>query len=38
LSLDDALAWIRAGKITDSKTIVGLFWLEKVLNEGWCAP
>lgn len=35
LSLVDAINWIRQGKVTDSKTIVGLFWLEKHLNE-WC--
>jgi ADP-ribose pyrophosphatase len=34
LSLSDALEWIKAGKINESKTIVGLFWLEKYLN-GW---
>lgn len=34
LSLPDALEWIRQGRINDSKTIVGLFWLEKHLN-GW---
>ena len=33
LSLTDALEWVRIGKINDSKTIVGLFWLEKYLNE-----
>lgn len=38
LSLEDALEWVRVGKITDSKTIVGLFWLEKVLNGSWTAP
>ncbi|HXU92604.1 MAG TPA: NUDIX hydrolase [Gallionella sp.] len=32
LSLAEALDWIRQGKINDSKTIVGLFWLEKHLN------
>lgn len=32
LPLAEALDWIRAGKISDSKTIVGLFWLEKTLN------
>jgi ADP-ribose pyrophosphatase len=37
LSLQDALEWIRQGKINDSKTILGLFWLEKRLNEGWVA-
>lgn len=34
LSMDDAIDWVRQGKINDSKTIVGLFWLEKTLK-GW---
>jgi ADP-ribose pyrophosphatase len=34
LSVEDAIDWVRMGKINDSKTIVGLFWLEKVLK-GW---
>lgn len=33
LSLRDAIEWIRAGKISDGKTIVGLFWLEKYLKD-----
>jgi ADP-ribose pyrophosphatase len=33
LSLPEAIEWIRQGKINESKTIVGLFWLEKYLNE-----
>lgn len=33
LPLTEALEWIRMGRINDSKTIVGLFWLEKYLNE-----
>lgn len=33
LSLPDAIQWIRQGKINESKTIVGLFWLEKFLGE-----
>jgi ADP-ribose pyrophosphatase len=32
LSLAEAIEWIRLGKINESKTIVGLFWLEKYLN------
>ena len=36
LSLPDAIEWIRLGKINESKTIVGLFWLEKYL-ENWQA-
>ena len=35
LSLPEAMEWIRSGKINESKTIVGLFWLEKHLS-GWC--
>ena len=34
LSLPEAMEWIRRGKINDSKTMVGLFWLEKYLR-GW---
>ncbi len=34
LSLADAIDWVRLGKINDSKTIVGLFWMEK-LQQGW---
>ncbi len=34
LSLAEAIEWIGQGKINDSKTIVGLFWLEKTLK-GW---
>ena len=34
LSLPLAIEWVRQGKINDSKTIVGLFWLEKTLK-GW---
>jgi ADP-ribose pyrophosphatase len=34
LSLAEGIEWIRQGRINDSKTIVGLFWLEKYLN-GW---
>ncbi|OGT17690.1 MAG: NUDIX hydrolase [Gallionellales bacterium RIFOXYB12_FULL_54_9] len=36
LSLADAIDWVRQGKINDSKTIVGLFWLEKYLNDWQC--
>jgi len=36
LSLQEAIEWIRLGKINESKTIIGLFWLEKYLK-GWGA-
>lgn len=32
LSPSDAMQWIRLGKINDSKTVLGLFWLEKFLK------
>lgn len=31
----DVLEWIKQGKITDVKTIIGAFWLEKILSEQW---
>jgi ADP-ribose pyrophosphatase len=35
LSLPAALEWIREGKITDNKTVSGLFWAEKLLHGDW---
>ena len=35
LPLATALAWVREGRITDSKTVSSLFWAEKVLAAGW---
>jgi len=35
LSLAEAIAAIRDGRITDAKTITALFWAEKVLDGGW---
>ena len=32
LEMEEAIDWVRQGKINDSKTIVGLFWLEKYLK------
>ncbi len=37
LPLDEALEWVRIGRITDVKTVIGLFWAEKMLN-GWLPP
>jgi ADP-ribose diphosphatase len=37
LPLATALAWVREGKITDSKTVAGLFWGEKILGGEWGA-
>ena len=35
LSLDDTLAAVKSGEITDAKTITGLFWAEKAILAGW---
>lgn len=37
LPLNEALEWVRTGRITDVKTVIGLFWAEKILN-GWLPP
>lgn len=34
-SVPELLAWIRDGKITDVKTIIGTFWLEKIQTGQW---
>lgn len=35
LPLDRAMELVRLGQITDAKTIVALFWAEKVLRSSW---
>jgi ADP-ribose pyrophosphatase len=34
-TVDDLLAKVRSGEITDVKTIIGTFWLEKFNNGSW---
>jgi ADP-ribose pyrophosphatase len=34
-TLDDLLAGVRSGEVTDVKTIIGAFWLEKILAGTW---
>lgn len=34
MPLDEALAWVRQGKITEIKAIIGLMWLDRILNGG----
>lgn len=36
-SLDECLAMIQRGEITDGKTIITLLWAEKYLRQGWTA-
>lgn len=35
LSLDEAVAGVRNGDITDAKTVTALFWAEKIILAGW---
>ena len=35
LPVNDALDWVRDGKIQDSKTMLGLLWLDRILHAGW---
>ena len=34
-TLDEMLGWIREGKITDVKTVIGTFWLQKIRAGEW---
>lgn len=33
--VNELLEWVKQGKVTDVKTIIGAFWLEKILNGSW---
>lgn len=33
--LAEVLEWVREGKITDVKTMIGAFWLEKIVSGQW---
>ena len=32
------MSWVQDGTITDVKTIIGAFWLDKILSGGWAVP
>ncbi|HEX2530629.1 MAG TPA: NUDIX hydrolase [Burkholderiaceae bacterium] len=32
---EDVLGWVREGKVTDVKTVIGAFWLEKIRSGQW---
>jgi ADP-ribose pyrophosphatase len=34
-TVPEMLGWIREGKITDVKTVIGTFWLERILSGAW---
>lgn len=36
--LDQALEWVRRGKITDGKTVAGLFWADQLRRGAWAPP
>lgn len=31
----EAMQWVKSGRICETKTVIGLFWLEKMLDQGW---
>jgi ADP-ribose pyrophosphatase len=35
VSLAEALRWVRNGRITDVKTIIGLMWADRIAADGW---
>jgi ADP-ribose pyrophosphatase len=35
LPVSEALQWVRDGTIRDSKTMLGLLWLDRILHAGW---
>ncbi|NRR29868.1 NUDIX hydrolase [Oxalobacteraceae bacterium] len=34
-SIDELLLWVREGRITDVKTVIGIFWLDKLRSGDW---
>jgi ADP-ribose pyrophosphatase len=34
-SLEQVLDWVKIGKITDVKTVIGAFWLDKIIKQEW---
>jgi ADP-ribose pyrophosphatase len=35
MPLSEGLAWVRSGRISDVKTMLGLLWAEKIVTQGW---
>ncbi|MFA9275364.1 MAG: NUDIX domain-containing protein [Candidatus Aquirickettsiella gammari] len=33
--VSEILEWVKSGKITDVKTVIGAFWLDKILKQEW---
>ena len=38
LPFAELMEWIRQGKVTDVKTMIGAFWLDKILRGEWTTP
>lgn len=38
LSPDELMEWVRLGRITDVKTLIGAFWLDKLQSGSWALP
>jgi ADP-ribose pyrophosphatase len=38
IPFEELMAWIQQGKVTDVKTIIGAFWLEKIMQGSWIPP
>jgi ADP-ribose pyrophosphatase len=34
-SVDEVMSWVKSGKITDVKTVIGAFWLDKLVSKQW---
>lgn len=35
LPFAEAMQWVKTGRICETKTVIGLFWLEKIRAQGW---
>ena len=35
VKLSDALSWVQQGKITDAKSVIGIFWADKISAKHW---
>ena len=38
LALAEAVEWVRSGRISDAKTVIGILWAEKIVTGGWPEP
>jgi ADP-ribose pyrophosphatase len=35
VTFEEAMEWLKQGKITDVKTAIGLFWYQQILSSNW---